>query len=178
MAPSAAPKSSHTKSTSEKQKSEPKTVATLKVTSKTKVQQLPPAKPVPPPAKPPSIEPASRAKPTKADDRSLQSVKPPPVLPPPPPPVLEWDAQGNMTYQYSRHHTHTPLASSTSRPRHQASQDSRQRSSRLRLSSAPSRPIMSVAFACAHEARSTTSNIPSHPTVWCRLPQAFADVAA
>jgi hypothetical protein len=40
MAPSAAPKSSHTKSTSEKQKSEPKTVATLKVTSKTKVQQL------------------------------------------------------------------------------------------------------------------------------------------
>jgi hypothetical protein len=117
MAPSAAPKSSHTKSTSEKQKSEPKTVATLKVTSKTKVQQLPPAKPVPPPAKPPSIEPASRAKPTKADDRSLQSVKPPPVLPPPPPPVLEWDAQGNMTYQYSRHHTHTHKSEKHPQPR-------------------------------------------------------------
>jgi hypothetical protein len=117
MAPSAAPKSSHGKSTSE---SEPKAVATLKVTSKSKVEQLPPARPVLPPAKPPSIEPASRAEPTKAEDRSLQSVKPPPFLAPPPPPVppvLEWDAQGNMTYQYSRHHTHTHKSEKHSQPR-------------------------------------------------------------
>jgi hypothetical protein len=117
MAPPAAPKSSHAKPTSEKQKSEPKAVATPKVTSKSKVEQLPPARPVLPPAKPPFIEPAPRANPTKADGPSLQSVKPPPFLPPPPPPVLELDIEGNMTYRYSRHHTHAHKPEKEPQPR-------------------------------------------------------------
>ena len=103
-APSAA-NSSRVKSRSEKQKSDPKVVATLEVTSKTKVEQLPPARPILPPAKSPFIEAASGARPTKKDDRSLPSVKPPPFLPPPPP-SFELDEQGNMTYRYSRHHTY------------------------------------------------------------------------
>jgi hypothetical protein len=117
MAPPAAPKSSHAESTSEKQKSKPKAVATLKVTSKSTVEQLPPARPVLPPAKPPFIEPAPRANPTKVDGPSLQSVKPPPFLPPPPPPVLELDGQGNMTYRYSRHHTHAHKPEKDPQPR-------------------------------------------------------------
>jgi hypothetical protein len=116
MAPSTTPKSLHAKTASEKPKSEPKAVATLKVTSETKVEQPPPARPVLPQAKPPFIEAAPRAKPTKADDRSLQSAKPPPFLPPPPP-VLELDEQGNMTYRYSRHHIHTHKSEKDPQPR-------------------------------------------------------------
>ena len=117
MAPSATPKSSHAKPTSEKQKSEPKAVATPKATSKSKVDKLPPARPVLPPAKPPFIETAPRANPTKADVPSLQSVKQSPFLPPPPPPVLELDEQGNMTYRYSRHHTHAHKPEKDPQPR-------------------------------------------------------------
>ena len=116
MPASSAPNSSRAKPKSEKQKSEPKAVATLEVTTKTKVEKLPPARPILPPAKPPFIAAASRETPTKTDAHSLPSVKPPPFLPPPPP-SFELDEQGNMTYQYSRHHTHTHKPGKDSQPR-------------------------------------------------------------